>query len=483
MQNLVYPVKRILINSWTTKELGYYTKTDPDTSATERQLLFKKANVEIPFVSGTTTVTKSCTADGIVKSVLLKTLAPAPCLDCNYNYGIEIVKKTKNPGVLNDDYYSKSREFGGKLDSIITPVNGQLDDVDKLTIEDDIITQIAADQGAISMNREVGVVRAKRIYVVEIDLTATEVLKYTVAGHAPATVAMSGGVTALTAIYDLNGDATFNDHLVAFKKDATHIFVTSLDPETLFTLEDGGGVTPLVSLERFIWIYGKDPEYKFQVRFDMGFAQITRFNLLVLTNGAAGATHTTMVVNKVASGDIDGAANSFTYAANINGSSVTAYVMASAITAAANVAVYVYTDIYEARVLTLTTLVTIAWQGSGAGVYSNMTSKDIFRLFMNEKHLGGQSNFAYATEPVDGGKYCKLTFTFVKGQGALDGANHITNHAIHFEVYILQGISDTAKWDAHNYMWENTTDDATFAADKTFNEVLTAWYGGTLTVK
>ena len=482
MQNLVNPVKRILINDWTTKELGYFTKTDPDGLTGDptlgRTLLFKKANVTIPYVSGMTAVAKTCAVDGIAKSVLVKTVAPAPCEDCHYNYGIDIQSKVKRPGVLNNQYFPKTTPYGGILDVIQTPVSGELDDVDKLTIEDDIITQITADKDA--------VVSAKRLYVVEIDGLGTSSLTYTVDGHNAATVALGAG-TALQAIYALNGDGTFDDHLVAFKKDATHIFVAAKTPGLLFTLEDGNGVTPVVSLERFMWIYAKSADYKFQVVFPMGFMEVTRFNLAILTNGAADASHTVMTVNKTASGDIDGSATSATYAGNINSSSVSAYVMASAITAANNVDVYVYTGIYEARITSLTTDVTIQWQGSGAGTYPNLTSDDVFQLFMNEKHLGGQSNFAYATQPVDGAKYCKLIFTFDVPQGAIHGAGHQTVHSINFEVYIRQGISDTAKWDQHGYMWEDgvdaARDGAAFVADKTFNQILTAWYGAALTVK
>lgn len=483
MQNLVYPVKRILINAWTCKDAGYYTKTDPDTSATiAKMLLFKKANVEIPMVSGSTTVTKSCTSAGIVKSVLLKTLAPAPCFDCNYNYGIEIVKKTKNPGILNDDYYSKTRAYGGILKSILTPVNGQLDDMDKLTIEDDIIAQITADQGSANMNREVGVVQCKRIYSVEIDLSQTETLSYYVAGSGKKSVAMNTGSTALTAIYDLNNDAYFKTRLIAFKKDDTHIFVTTIDPGVNFTLLDGGGATPIVSLERFIWVYGKDPEYRFQVRYTMDFMQLTRFNLTIFAN-AWTAVNTTIVVNKVASGNITGHATSSTFAANINSSSVSSYVMASALIATGGTDIYIYTGIYEARMITLGTGVTVKWQGSGAGVFSTMTSKDIFKLFFNEKHLGGQSNYAYTVNPIEGGKYCKLTFTYITAQGALDGANHTVNHTISFEVYIYQGISGVNTWYSTDYMIESISENSNFTANAAFNDLLTAWYGSTLTVK
>jgi hypothetical protein len=479
MENLNYPKKRILITSLDVTKFGLYTWTDPDIGGTKNILLIKDYGLELIYSSTGTTLTVTRTRDGAQESVLLKTNAPAPCADCNYEYGINIKKRKQKPGVANDDYYQKGRFYGGVLPSIQTPSGGQLADADKILIEDDILLQIKNDQDTWKDTREPSVCKARRLYKITITNAATDTVAYTVNGVAGTPITLS--TNALLGVNLLNVDAGFiAAGLVAFKLDATHIAITSTEANygLSFTVADGGGASTIVP-ERFIWVYSKDVENQFDVEYDYGFMTLSRFNVLVLQNSGTSAGNLVLAVNGTASGNItQSTTTSATQAASIQSSSISALVFASATKSAGLVPIYVYSGVYELSVKSLgTTGTTVTYQYSGAGQWPKLTWKDVFNTFLNQHDLGANLNLIPITTPQAGEKYNKITIKTQVQTAAIHGASHKDTHEMTIEIYIKEGAGATTNylWDASNYMWESATDDGSFSADTAINALFTAW--------
>ena len=80
MENLKYPNMKYLITALTVKDFAIFTKTDPETAATERQLLLKKGSTVLTWISTTAnSIVVETTKAGAYKSVLVQLTAPAPC--------------------------------------------------------------------------------------------------------------------------------------------------------------------------------------------------------------------------------------------------------------------------------------------------------------------------------------------------------------------------------------------------------------------
>ena len=165
MENLKYPNMKYMITALTVKDFAIFTKTDPETGATERNLLIKKSGELIPWIDTTnSSIVVEATKLGAYKSVLVKLNAPAPCDQCRYEYGINIHVKYQQPGNMNDQLYPVTKSYGGVIDAIQTSSGGYMADSDMLIMEDAILTQIKNDQSAINV-REPAIVAAKRLYI------------------------------------------------------------------------------------------------------------------------------------------------------------------------------------------------------------------------------------------------------------------------------------------------------------------------------
>jgi len=470
MENLNYPVQRFLITNLSNLDFGLYTHTDQDVGGTTNVLLLKKFALSLKYSSTGTSISVSRTKDGALKSVLLKTNAPAPCADCNYEYGIIVKKRRQQPGVQNDDYYSKGRYYGDVITSIQTPSGGQLADSDKLTIENKILLDIKNDQD--TDTREPSIAKAKRLYKITRS-AATDEVAYTVNGVAGTNVVL--GATAILSVNNLNADAGFvAAGLVAFALSTTVIAITSVSDGTSFTVADGGGATTITT-ERFLWIYAKDVEAQFDVEFDKDFMTLSRFNVAVLNNTSAAAGNTVLAIAGTASGNLANHATSTTYAGTIT-TWLSTNGFASATKTTGSVPVYVYTGVVELKIKSLGTAgVTLTTQYSGNGVWPGLTWKEVFNKFINQRDLGDNLMMVPHTTPQPGEKYNKITIKTSVLTGAIHGASHKDYHESTIELYIKQGAGSTQLWDASNYMWESTDDDATFAVDTAINALFTAW--------
>ena len=493
MQNLTYPVKRVLINTLSVTEVGLIAVTDPDLGGTAVQhLIFKKWGIDIPKTS-TTTVRKSCTQAGQLKSVALTIDAPAPCEDCNYEYQIGIKKLVKNPGVLNDDYYPKPRWYGGRIEAIQTPSGGELADADKITIENAIINGITED--VTGDTRDHAIVEARRIYIITTGVAGTEKVElFNSAGTSIVNVTLTNDATIIGAVNDLNIETTFDDYFKAVAVSSTALMIYSINPGLIYTIADGGGAGTAITIDsREIWIKAKDVDEQFEVEYEMGFATQRGLTLQYLdasTNDAGTIAYTTIVAGVAH-------ANSYTagghaaadYVQGINTDVATYGGYACLPLTAANDIVFYGNGNIEDHIWTsfgATGIVKDDYTSwcSSTGKFPRLTSDDVFRIFMGEKHLGDKSIFTYLDQPTDGATYCKLTFTYYNEIGDILGASHQNDHKMVVEVYIKSGLFATSIWDASGYMWENQADAAiasgTFTPDTAWDTLLDTWYGADL---
>ena len=496
MENLKYPNMHYLITALTVKDFAIYTKTDPETGATERQFLIKKTGQTIPWVSTTAnSITVEATKSGAYKSILMQINAPAPCDLCHYEYGINVHVKYQQPGKQNDQYYPVAKSYGGVIDAIQTPSGGYMADSDILIMEDNILTQIKNDQATINV-REPAIVAAKRLYILTTAAANSAIYNITIAGTTT-TVTANTGSTVYTQANDINATAAITASIVAFAIDTTHIAITSVNPGLLFTVADGGGATTLSGITRYMWIYALNADPKFYVDFDgvgapWNWATFTHFNLIVLDNTSAAAGNSVLYYNATSSGNIANNATSATFATNINGSALGSGGAAPYITYATawkttgNVPVYIYSGAYEVRIKSLGTAgVTVTSQFSGKGVWPALTYKDVFNTFINANGMQPLSNYVIQDQPAKDSLWNKIVLTYDSNVAAIHGASHRDTNRQICEIYIAQGYGSTNLWDASGYRWENNADavagvggdTGTFTADKTINDILATWSG------
>ena len=478
MENLNYPRMKYLINTLTVKDFGYYVSTDPDTGAVPHMLVLKGKGkgMQIPWVAGLTTLKNDVTKAGAFKSVLVAVNAPAPCAMCHYEYELNVHRKWQQPGVMNDDYYPATKSFGGVIEAIQTPSGGYMADSDKIIMEDNIITQIESDQAVFRSTREPNIVHAKRLYTFSTANAVTDSLTYIVAGVST-TIALGASLAA--TINALNSDATFSASLVAFAIDATHIAVTSVNPGLIFYIADGGGVTTIGAITRYMWIYAKYTDPKFYIDFpQFGWATVTPFNLAVVANTATGAGSIKIAIGGTSNTIVTAAASS-TIATNINAGTlgVAGSVFAMAKTTGNRKDIYVYSGANELKFNLLDAYTTISAGYSGKGVWPALTWKQVFNEFLNAQGMDKLSNFVVLGQPSVDSLWNKITIEYNPATSALNGASHRDNYNMRVAVYIQQGLGSTNLWYGTDYMTESVTDNANFVANATINGLLDAWSG------
>lgn len=475
--NLNYKERPLLITNLTVADIGAYEQAALDGMAAVKHLVIKKAGLDMAYDSSVK-FQKSCTQEGALKSVLLKVEAPCPCQDCNASFGFDVIKKVKNPGVLNDDVVKKTRFYGHDIESLATCSNGQIADADKLAIEDDILGQIKVDRGFGS--REESIVDGKRIYLVTPTQANTDEINVTIAG-ATTNIHLDGGVTIHTAVEDFNTDATAASlGLVAFAKNATQMYITSEAIGTIFTIADGGGASTVVIAGRYMWLYSRDVDVQFEVQWTNGFLSLGRFNVLVLANAYTAGT-TMFSIDGTNSDAIVMAAHSHDCVTNIANDAhlgTASGLMYASTEHSGDVGspIWIYSGVKELKIKTLSTGVTVSGHYSGHGVYANLTWEDVFREFSEYKHLNGLTHLVPLTQPQAGDKYCKLTITRKNEVANMHGASHFDGYLETLVIYLKQGFGAANLWDASGYMWESTADNTFFAVDSDINDLL-AYFG------
>jgi hypothetical protein len=476
--NLNYKDRPLLLNTLTVKDFGTYKETDPDSGAVREHLVIKPIALDMVY-DASVKVQVSKTQEGALKSVLLSLDAPAPCQDCHYDYGISIIKKVRQPGVLNDDITVRERSYGGILETVQPSLGGYMADSDKVVMEDAIIKGILLDRDL--GTREEAVVDARRLYIVTVTAVDTQTLDIT-DDSGTETILLNGGTTVQKMVHDINTDSTKG--ILAFGLSDTRIAVTSAAVGKSFTLADGGGAG-LGTIDRFIWVTSRTVDSQFEVRFDPGFLTLARFNVVRLSNQytAAGSGNVFAIGGK-STASATGSATSQTYAAAITtaftNASLTGY--ATAVKEGSKTDVWLYTANYELKVKALSTGVSVAVQYSGSGRYANLTWEDVFREFTNRLHLNGLSHLVPLGQPEPGSKWNKVVISRMNTIASQHGANHGNDYLQVQTFYLRQGYGATALWhdpDESNQptagMWEGVADNANFSATKNLNEIIVAW--------
>ncbi|MBC8315560.1 MAG: hypothetical protein H8E51_08650 [Bacteroidetes bacterium] len=481
--NLTYKDKPILINELTVADLGVYT--DGVTGA--KMLLFKKHGITIPWAT-TNTVSLSKTNDGLKKGVLVSISAPSPCEDCNYDYALEIIKKVKRPGVKNDDLYGKSRYYGSDIAAIMTPSGGELTDTDKLTMEDQIITDITNDSGL--GQREAGIVDAHRLYIVTVtaDMSVDNGAITLTDSAGTATTVTLDGATIGANVHLINNDSTVNVYVEAFAASATTIGVMSKVAGGLFTAADGNDTTEIFPDTRYIVLLAKEIADQFEVRFPKDYATVYPFHLFnidVTTHTAAGMS---VWANGVEMATGDGGIATMTeagYVADVN----------TAIAAGG----YASLDLTGGSILYIFGLITITtmkvtytsasntfvttW-GYSRGQFASLDADEVFEVFSQLRHLGKLTPNVRITQPALASSWNKLVFRNTSTIGNMHGASHSDGYRQEIVLYLIQGYGATDLWDASNLMWENSADavagGGSWTADDNINDIITDW-GYTIT--
>lgn len=105
------------------------------------------------------------------------------------------------------------------------------------------------------------------------------------------------------------------------------------------------------------------------------------------------------------------------------------------------------------------------------GSWAVLTPDDVYREFSQMAHDGALANQHRVVKPLNAA-YSKYIFTILQGVNAIHGASHGDTYTTEIHVYIPSSQIAGDKWDASNFMWESTADDAGFIVDTTFEELI-----------
>jgi len=473
--NLTYPDPLILINDLTPADLGVYTRSEDSV----QMLHFKKLGISLPYVSGAVKVSKSAYQPGQYKGALIKLDNTCPCEECGYEYGLDIFKVVKQPGVLNSDYDGKARHYGSKLAKVQECTSGLMEDSDLVTMEDDILDLITNDNGI--GNDEGAIVDAFRAYALiftQANISGDAVtFTYTSPAGVATAVTLNGATAEANAIL-INDDATVGAAVMAVATSATRLHIFGLTEGAKFTLAQSGSAL-VSSLTRYIYLKSNTLTSKFEVHYEKGFATttgITMFEFDTTTITASGvsvtfdgngvwstATAATGAAALVTELNSDMAAST-AYAGSLSGDSSNVFIVALEGEASG-----VDVKLSAASTLVIDSRVTME------GRYEKMTSDFVFQQFAMAKNAGKLTPLQYGVTPVDGAEYWMIQFQ-AKGEiGNLHGASHGDSYVTSVTMYIQNKDANFATdiFDASALMTDVGTPDIFFG------DFLDTWGGGT----
>jgi len=141
--NLTQPKMRFLINSLTAADFGVFT----DTVTGLKSLIAKKLGYTLESLAGGTNVevTKQCTNAGQLKVLSIDFDDECPCVECGYDYGVNIIIRHMIPGYFND-MTDRQKPYSGNIKNI-NCVSGVIDPTQINIMKNDVINQINADLG------------------------------------------------------------------------------------------------------------------------------------------------------------------------------------------------------------------------------------------------------------------------------------------------------------------------------------------------
>lgn len=526
--NLKQPVAKVLITSLDSYKVGLYQ----DTITQKKVLSFKEYGINIPGdamtgtpaapltpVATTTLMTgftgsKSCTSPGEIAFQWVEIEPPCPCGTCGWEYGLSIVARVKNPGTMNDWKMDTTRSYSGGSDPIsCSGTPSVIDDAYQLAAEQDLIEQIANDNGLNGNNtnpatsRSMSPVEARRVYVLTELLASGSTITITLDGTAyPITTT----APAMSTCHTINNTATLQQKVMAFSIEDDNpsagtdykIAIMSRNNGDIFTVAIGG---TLVQAYRGIALNSKSADVQFSVVYDSAMGATTTKHTLAFLTGNTTVGAATTIVNATMSGVVTstGAAvdstTDATYATNIQ----------AAIAAVAGIdddvacsydayssMVYVYGSSNVSKItftFSATSTASVDHQWSGSGSWPQLTGKDVFAIFANQKDAGCLANFQYLQQPDPDATYCMYDLKFNRDIYAIHGASHTDHYLEHVQVYMLSSILTTSFLDSTNpaattasstYNQQPDTNiaaTAAWAADTGFEALLQIWSGVAVT--
>jgi hypothetical protein len=141
--NLTQPLKKVLLNVPSADNLGMFRDNTTVPGTNLRVLQFKSHGYSLPYLTGTRIrVMKPQDHTPKIVTVRMETAAPADTQ--NYEYGVNLVKRVRKPGIQNSMYFPHQQYYGGALANVTatTIAAGELNEM-----RDDIVQQINSDRG------------------------------------------------------------------------------------------------------------------------------------------------------------------------------------------------------------------------------------------------------------------------------------------------------------------------------------------------
>jgi len=142
--NLKQPTLEFLMNRVTPDELGAYL----DTQTGEWNLVIKNKGLTIPYILGTDAESFNRTKAGVLGQMFVGLTGLMPCEPCNYEYGLTLVRRVKNPGQNNSDYQPFQKFYGSVVNKLLdTDDDGIIDAAQLAGMIASLVHQINSDHG------------------------------------------------------------------------------------------------------------------------------------------------------------------------------------------------------------------------------------------------------------------------------------------------------------------------------------------------
>lgn len=497
MDNLKDPKNIVLMNTLGWGDIALYG----DTENHVRVLVLKQLGISIPgapYVSGDIDtesstanagvppsgikISKSCTDDGDLAAMKIILTPECPCEDCNYEYGIQLRKRVKNPGVNNPDFHDHYQPYVGKLAKVhCDGTTGMITTADQIAMESDLMAQISHDEQAWGT--------LQRYYIME-DLDSSTDSIVTITYNGVVYTITATGHTAGQLAVAINATATLSDAVMAFgTSDPDVIMITTFLPGVEFTAAPDTATSTTDQIERGLLFMTNDLNRHVSIVVDPGFATTEKMSFIYLTGlTTAGSTYVKLSGSSftTVSGTAANNATEATTASNLNtamGALVTADEALATAIASDGVVIWGGSTIDRLKVThsALSTAVNTI-KATGDGFFPFMTADDIFGLF-NEQHMGELANQVYSEQVQKGAKYCKYELQFLGDDVPLvgDGASYYGHHKQRLAIYIKQDLTDDNIWTdaANESVFKPST--APVSPDRTIEDLLEVWAKSAIT--
>ncbi len=139
--NLTQPLKKVLINVPSPDNLGIFRDTSRGVNLSILQ--FKQHGFSLPYIAGTT-IRVMQPQDHVPKIVTVSLSDAAPADTQNYEYGVNLIKRVRKPGIDNSMYFPHQQYYGGVMANV-TPITIAAAELNEM--RDDILSQINGDRG------------------------------------------------------------------------------------------------------------------------------------------------------------------------------------------------------------------------------------------------------------------------------------------------------------------------------------------------